>query len=92
MLAVNLSHGAPPSADEPIWPAELAVWPASLPRLESILVVSARQDDAPVSVLQLPVPTLDRHQMRRLGRELAPLRDEMPLNVGTGRRRSAQLG
>ena len=45
-----LSHGAPPLADDPIWPGELAAWSAALPRPDSILVVSAHWENAPVSV------------------------------------------
>ena len=50
MPAVYLSHGAPPLADDPIWPGELAAWSAALPPPEAILVVSAHWEDAPVSV------------------------------------------
>jgi 4,5-DOPA dioxygenase extradiol len=50
MPAVYLSHGAPPLADDPIWPGELSAWAAALPRPEAILVVSAHWENAPVSV------------------------------------------
>jgi 4,5-DOPA dioxygenase extradiol len=50
MPAVYLSHGAPPLADDPIWPGELAAWAKALPRPESMLVVSAHWENAPVSV------------------------------------------
>ena len=50
MPAVYLSHGAPPLADDPIWPGELAAWANALPRPESILVISAHWENAPVSV------------------------------------------
>lgn len=50
MPAIYLSHGAPPLADDPIWPGELAEWSAELPRPESILVVSAHWEAAPVTV------------------------------------------
>ena len=50
MPAVYLSHGAPPLADDPIWPGELSAWAKALPRPESILVVSAHWENAPVSV------------------------------------------
>ena len=49
MPAVYLSHGAPPLADDPIWPGELSAWSANLPRPESILVISAHWENAPVS-------------------------------------------
>jgi 4,5-DOPA dioxygenase extradiol len=48
--AVYLSHGAPPLADDPIWPGELAAWAKALPRPESILVISAHWENAPTSV------------------------------------------
>lgn len=45
-----LSHGAPPLADDPDWPAELAGWSDDLPRPEQILIVSAHWEQAPVTV------------------------------------------
>lgn len=42
-----LSHGAPPLADDPTWPGQLAAWSARLPRPESILMVSAHWEAAP---------------------------------------------
>ncbi len=45
-----LSHGAPPLADDPIWPGELARWSASLTRPEAILMVSAHWEDAPIAI------------------------------------------
>ena len=50
MPAVYLSHGAPPLADDPLWPGELAAWSAELPRPEAILVVSAHWEDAPLAL------------------------------------------
>ena len=32
MPSLYLSHGAPPLADDPIWPGQLAAWSADLPR------------------------------------------------------------
>lgn len=48
MPAVYLSHGAPPLADDPIWPGELRAWARDLPRPRAILMVSAHWEDAPV--------------------------------------------
>lgn len=45
-----LSHGAPPLADDPTWTGQLADWSATLPRPESILVVSAHWEAAPATV------------------------------------------
>jgi 4,5-DOPA dioxygenase extradiol len=50
MPAVYLSHGAPPLADDPIWPGELSAWARALPRPESILVISAHWENAPIAV------------------------------------------
>ncbi len=47
---IYLSHGAPPLADDERWTAELAGWSTDLPRPESILVVSAHWEQAPISV------------------------------------------
>ena len=50
MPVLYLSHGAPPLADDPIWPGELANWAATLPRPGAILVVSAHWESAPVTL------------------------------------------
>jgi len=50
MPAIYLSHGAPPLADDPIWPGQLAAWSAELPRPTAILVVSAHWEDAPLTI------------------------------------------
>lgn len=57
MPALYLSHGAPPLADDPIWPAELAAWSATLPRPKAILMVSAHWEKAPLALGAVaPVP------------------------------------
>jgi 4,5-DOPA dioxygenase extradiol len=50
MPALYLSHGAPPLADDPQWPGELAAWSAQLPRPRAILVVSAHWEEAPLAL------------------------------------------
>ncbi|GAA3217570.1 class III extradiol ring-cleavage dioxygenase [Actinocorallia longicatena] len=50
MPAIYLSHGAPPLADDPIWPGELKEWSAGLPRPEAVLMVSAHWEDAPLAI------------------------------------------
>ena len=45
-----LSHGAPPLADDPTWPAELARWSADLPRPRRVLIVSAHWEADPVTL------------------------------------------
>ncbi len=50
MPAIFLSHGAPILADDEVWTSELAAWSADLPRPESILVVSAHWEAAPLTV------------------------------------------
>ncbi len=50
MPVLYLSHGAPPLADDERWTAELAAWSAGLRRPESILMVSAHWEQAPVAV------------------------------------------
>ncbi|MFI9587870.1 dioxygenase [Streptomyces sp. NPDC052236] len=57
MPALYLSHGAPPLADDPLWPGELAAWSASLPRPTAILMVSAHWEEAPLALgATEPVP------------------------------------
>jgi 4,5-DOPA dioxygenase extradiol len=52
-----LSHGAPPLADDATWTAELAAWSAALPRPQSILMVSAHWEEAPLALsATTPVP------------------------------------
>ena len=158
MPAIYLSHGAPPLADDAVWPGQLASWSKNLPRPTSILMVSAHWEDAPLAlgattrvplvydfygfprhyyeveygapgapelaesvrkllrsagtpvqdvpdrgldhgayvplvemygaadipVLQISLPTLDPQELMRIGRKLAPLRDEGVLIVGSG--------
>jgi 4,5-DOPA dioxygenase extradiol len=48
--AIYLSHGAPPLADDPIWPSQLAAWSDELPRPTSILMVSAHWEDSPIAL------------------------------------------
>ncbi|WP_329457365.1 dioxygenase family protein [Streptomyces sp. NBC_01497] len=50
MPALYLSHGAPPLADDPVWPRELAAWSADLPRPTAILMVSAHWEEAPLAL------------------------------------------
>ncbi|MGH3465644.1 MAG: dioxygenase family protein [Kribbellaceae bacterium] len=50
MPVLYLSHGAPPLADDPVWPDELATVAAGLERPSSILVVSAHWEAAPLAV------------------------------------------
>lgn len=50
MPAVFLSHGAPPLADDPLWTQQLADWSASMPRPESVLMISAHWEDDPLTV------------------------------------------
>lgn len=50
MPSLYLSHGAPPLAEDPIWPAQLASWSQRLPKPAAILVVSAHWEEAPVTL------------------------------------------
>jgi 4,5-DOPA dioxygenase extradiol len=50
MPAIFLGHGAPRLMDDPIWPAQLAEWGTRLPTPESILVVSAHWEEAPLTI------------------------------------------
>jgi 4,5-DOPA dioxygenase extradiol len=50
MPVLYLSHGAPPLADDRTWTRELAAWSADLPKPESILVVSAHWESAPLTL------------------------------------------
>ena len=50
MPVLYLSHGAPPLADDRTWTRELASWSAALPRPESILMISAHWEQAPLAL------------------------------------------
>jgi 4,5-DOPA dioxygenase extradiol len=50
MPALYVSHGAPPLADDPIWPDQLAAWAKDIPRPTAILMVSAHWEDAPLAI------------------------------------------
>lgn len=50
MPTLYLSHGAPPLADDPIWPGQLAAWAGDIPRPTAILVISAHWEEAPLAV------------------------------------------
>ena len=50
MPAIYLSHGAPPLADDAIWPGQLAAWSAGLPKPSAVLMVSAHWEDAPLAL------------------------------------------
>ncbi|SHL95551.1 dioxygenase family protein [Actinacidiphila paucisporea] len=50
MPALYLSHGAPPLADDPVWPGQLAAWAAGLPRPKAVLIISAHWEDAPLAI------------------------------------------
>ncbi|MEV0296346.1 class III extradiol ring-cleavage dioxygenase [Nocardia sp. NPDC050710] len=50
MPVLYLSHGAPPLADDPIWPGQLAGWSAQLPKPRAVLMISAHWEDAPVAL------------------------------------------
>ncbi|MBH0779918.1 dioxygenase [Nocardia sp. NEAU-351] len=50
MPVLYLSHGAPPLADDPVWPGQLAAWSARLPRPASVLMISAHWEDAPIAL------------------------------------------
>ncbi len=50
MPVLYLSHGAPPLADDPIWPGQLAAWSADLPKPEAVLMISAHWEDAPLTL------------------------------------------
>lgn len=48
--ALFVSHGAPPTLDDPQWLDDLYTWGRSIPKPRGIVVVSAHWEDAPVAV------------------------------------------
>lgn len=50
MPALFVSHGAPPTLDDPQWLADLFSWAQSLPKPRAIVVVSAHWESAPAAI------------------------------------------
>ena len=50
MPAIYLGHGAPPLLEDELWMSELTSWARSLPRPDSILIVSAHWERAPATL------------------------------------------
>jgi 4,5-DOPA dioxygenase extradiol len=50
MPAIYLGHGAPPLLDDALWSSQLAAWANDLPRPESILIISAHWESAPLTI------------------------------------------
>ena len=48
--ALYIGHGAPPLVDDELWVSQLAAWARELPRPQSILMVSAHWESAPLSL------------------------------------------
>jgi 4,5-DOPA dioxygenase extradiol len=50
MPALYIGHGAPPLVDDELWVSQLAAWAQELPRPQSILMISAHWESAPLSL------------------------------------------
>ncbi|MEV6810924.1 class III extradiol ring-cleavage dioxygenase [Micromonospora sp. NPDC051296] len=48
--ALFVSHGAPPTLDDPRWLADLFAWSQSMPKPRAIVVVSAHWENAPLAI------------------------------------------
>jgi 4,5-DOPA dioxygenase extradiol len=48
--SVYLSHGAPPTFEDPVWMRQLHDWARSMPKPRAVLIVSAHWESAPLSV------------------------------------------
>ena len=48
--ALFVSHGAPPTLDDPTWLRDLFDWGQSLPKPRGVVIVSAHWEDAPVAI------------------------------------------
>ena len=50
MPSIFVSHGAPPTLDDPQWLEDLYQWGRSMPKPRAIVVVSAHWENAPVAI------------------------------------------
>jgi 4,5-DOPA dioxygenase extradiol len=50
MPALFVSHGAPPTLDDPEWLADLFAWAESMPKPRAVVIVSAHWENAPVAI------------------------------------------
>ncbi len=48
--SLYISHGAPPTFEDPVWMRELHDWARVLPKPKAILIVSAHWESAPLSI------------------------------------------
>ena len=48
--ALFVSHGAPPTLDDPQWLDDLFVWAQTMPKPRAIVVVSAHWENAPLAI------------------------------------------
>ena len=48
--ALFVSHGAPPTLDDPTWLRDLFNWGQSLPKPRGVVIVSAHWEDAPLAI------------------------------------------
>ena len=48
--ALFVSHGAPPTLDDPQWLSDLFTWSQSLPKPRAVVVVSAHWENAPLAI------------------------------------------
>lgn len=48
--ALFVSHGAPPTLDDPKWLADLFAWSQAMPKPRAIVVVSAHWENAPLAI------------------------------------------
>lgn len=50
LAALFVSHGAPPTLDDPQWLNDLFVWAQTMPKPRAIVVVSAHWENAPLAI------------------------------------------
>ncbi|MEU8632614.1 class III extradiol ring-cleavage dioxygenase [Amycolatopsis sp. NPDC048633] len=55
--ALFVSHGAPPTLDDPVWLDDLFTWAQSMPKPRGVVIVSAHWEDAPLAVTNPAIGT-----------------------------------
>ncbi|OZC59742.1 dioxygenase [Rhodococcus sp. 06-621-2] len=92
MPSLFVSHGAPPTLDDPQWLDDLYRWGRSIPTPNAIVVVSAHWEDAPIAISGTAAGTPLYYDFGGFHPRYYTLRYETPDSTDLGRRLAGLLG